>query len=483
MSEQIILKLKDLYQKTFNQEVQKVYAFPHTASGRRYFRLSHDEHTVIGVYGDNTAENKAFLSFSQHFKDKGINVPTIIAQEENTYYLQEDLGDESLMSWNQKLRKGQEAFPSALQLLYQKSISQLCKMQIEAAKGLDYSYVLGRERFDVTAIQWDLNYFKYYFLNMNDIHYDENTLQEDFNTLSSYLASIKSDFFMFRDFQSRNIMIVNDEPYFIDYQGGRKGALAYDLASLLYQAKANIPQSLRDELLDYYINEAQKYIPINEQGFKNEFYAFLLIRFLQTLGAYGRRGLIEKMTYFIQSIPLALKNIEWWLQNVDLDLNIDYLKSILHKMCQNEKLKTFDKNKGAASPLVVKVRSFSYKEGIPQDDSGNGGGYVFDCRSIHNPGRYAPYKKQTGRDQAVKDFLLAESHIQAFLQEVYHLVDASVENYIERNFESLMVSFGCTGGQHRSVFCADALTRHLQEKFGVNVQLKHIVQERKNWVN
>lgn len=477
---EITTELTALFEQQFGQQPISIQAFPHTASGRRYFRMKNGEISVIGSYGKDKKENRAFLYFSQYFKEKGANVPLIYVSKDDLFYLQEDLGDETLMQRNKTTPRQKNNFPLSLLEDYQKTIERLITLQVHAAKDLDYTYAYPRSAFDEQSIHWDLNYFKYYFLNLSGVPYDEGALESDFLTLINYLRSTDTHYFLFRDFQSRNVMFLNNEPYFIDYQGGRQGALQYDLASLLFQSKAEIPQKTREKLLDFYIETAQKHIPIEADSFRQYYYAYVLVRLLQVLGAYGKRGLIEKMPYFIQSIPLALQNIKWWLNTVNLPIQIPYLKHILEQLTETT---SFQSLLGKNAPLTVKIFSFSYKEGLPQDTSGNGGGFVFDCRHIFNPGRFKTYKKLTGRDAPVQKFLLEESKMPDFLEDAFSIVDRAVEKYIERNFESLMVSFGCTGGQHRSVYSADRLAIHLEEKFQVKTVVKHIVQERKNWVN
>ncbi len=478
----IIKELTLLFVEHFNTQPQTIEAFPHTASGRRYFRMKAKDISVIGAYGKDVSENRAFIYFSKMFKEQGINVPEIYTSKKDIFYIQEDLGNESLMDRNRKLDR-KNGFPESLKELYQKAIRQLIRMQVHASKHLDYSRAYPKSSFDRQSMEWDLNYFKYYFLNVSGIAYDEYRLEKDFSTLVDFLQSANTNHFMFRDFQSRNIMIVNEEPYFIDYQGGRQGAVFYDLASLLFQSKANIPHGIRAELIQFHKQELSYATNVDKLNYDDYFYSYTIIRIIQVLGAYGKRGLIEKMPYFIQSIPLALDNIRWWLDHVKLSIDIPYLREILGQLTELQQFQPFDINKGKESPLTVSIYSFSYKEGIPKDNSGNGGGFVFDCRNIHNPGRYEPYKTQTGRDKPVQDFLLTQTEMPGFLENAYSLVDRAVENYIERGFANLQVSFGCTGGQHRSVFSADSLSHHLQEKYGVKTLVKHVVQERKNWIN
>jgi hypothetical protein len=335
---------------------------------------------------------------------------------------------------------------------------------------------------------WDLNYFKYYFLKVSGLDFDEVKLENDFQTLTMYLDTANRSAFMFRDFQARNIMLVDNEPYLIDYQGGRRGAMPYDLASLLCQAKADIPFETREHLLNHYLKSAEKLDKnFDKKEFLEFYYPFVLIRTIQVLGAYGFRGLYEKKPHFLSSIPFAMKNIVWVLDNLkqsnpDLKSKLDYLLDILSQLTTHQDWNQY-LPKGDNGKLTVTVSSFSYKRAIPLDLSGNGGGHVFDCRAIHNPGRYQPYKKLTGRDEPVIEFLLKESNIVDFVANAKRIVLPSVERYMERGFSNLMVSFGCTGGQHRSVYSCDQMAKYLEENYDVNVVVNHVEQEHKGWVN
>ena len=476
--ENTVSQLSNLFAVHFGEELSQVKAIPPSGSSRRYFRLSSKNHTAIGTFGDNREENEAFFSYTKHFNNLDLNVPKLLlVSEDRLHYLQEDVGTKSLY---QLLPENGENFNEDLIELYKKSLKKLAYLQIRGGEKFDYSAAYPRATFDKTSMHWDCNYFKYYFLKPANISFDEQALEEDFQKLTEYLSKEKSEYFLFRDFQSRNILIKNDEPYFIDYQGGRKGVLQYDLASLLFQAKANIPHDIRENLLDYYINAAEKLTQIDKAQFKKYYYAFVLIRHIQVLGAYGLRGLIERKEHFLKSIPFALKNIAWIFENKSPEIELKELKRVLLKLTNSEQFKAFDKSESDKKNLVVTVQSFSYKKGgIPPDPSGNGGGFAFDCRFLHNPGRYRPYKKQTGLDKPVIDFLKAESTIDTFLQSCYKITDEAVENYLERNFDSLMISYGCTGGQHRSVYSAEATAKRLREKYGVKVILRH--RERLTW--
>jgi len=473
--------LSDLFEQWAGVPPTLVLPLAPSASPRIYYRLSNGDKVAVGAYNKDRKENAAFLSFSKHFKKVGLSVPEIYVENlDEDVYLQEDLGATTLYSY--LLQKG-DLFPDYLIQIYKKVVEQLAHLQIEGGKGLDYSVCYPRASFDKQSMLWDFNTFKYYFLKLAKIPFDEQALEDDMHRFADYLLKTNCENFMFRDFQTRNIMIKKGEPYFIDYQGGRKGALQYDLASLLYQSKANIPQDIREELVDHYLDEAEKLVSIDRVKFREYFYSYVLMRNIQTFGTYGFRGLYERKEYFIKSIPFAIRNVKWVLENAKPPIEIPELEKALNAVVETKAFEPFDKIKGTSSLLTVAIKSFSYKQGIPKDDSGHGEGFVFDCRFIHNPGRYEPYKKETGRDEATINFLQHHSKIGEFLNEVYRIVDKAVENYIDRSFTNLNVNFGCTGGQHRSVYSADNLAKHLTEKYGVKVVLEHVEQERKNWKN
>lgn len=460
----------------------KIVKLAQSGSDRVYYRIQNDTHSCIGTYNPDEKENIAFIKFTQHFWDKGLPVPQLyIADLAANVYLQQDLGDTALY---QLLPAEGKAFGEDLVNMYRKIVKMLSLVQIKGSEDFDYSICYPRQAFDRQSMLWDLHYFKNYFLKLAKIPFDEQALEDDFNRLIDFLLQADCNYFMLRDFQSRNIMIHQNEPFFIDYQGGRKGALQYDLASLLFQAKGNIPHNIREELLEYYLDCVELQLRIDRKAFTRYYYGYVLIRCLQAMGAYGFRGLYERKEHFIASIPYAIKNIEWWLKNVQIPVTMPTLNACLNAIVASDQFEPYDKSKGEKAPLVVTVTSFSYKKcGIPKDETDNGGGFVFDCRAIENPGRYEPYKKLTGKDQPVIDFLKQQKSMDTFLQHVFALVGMSVENYIERNFEHLAVHFGCTGGQHRSVFAAEALAKHLTSKYGVKVKLTHIQQEANGWIN
>jgi len=438
-----------------------------SGSNRKYYRLQNEKISLIGVVGTSVEENRAFIAMAKHFEKKGLPVPQCLVQsEDETMYLQEDLGDVVLFDYVVKGRKT-GVFSSDEKALLSRTMELLAKFQVIGAQGFDFSVCYPQPEFNKRSILWDLNYFKYCFLKSTGLDFQENKLEDDFDKLADVLLSSKTDTFMYRDFQSRNVMIKDKQPYFIDFQGGRKGPLYYDVASFLWQAKAQYGNELRQDLLQTYIDSLKNYMNIDELEFRRILNHFVLFRLLQVLGAYGFRGYFEKKPHFLQSIPYALENLRGIMKN-DFS-EFPYLVKVLNEMSE---LKQFQEVR-LHKPLVVTVYSFSYKKGIPNDASGNGGGFVFDCRAVNNPGKYERFSSLTGLDEPVIRFLEDDGEILKFLYNAYTLVDASVKRYKERGFTHLMVCFGCTGGQHRSVYSAQKMAEHISEKFGVQVDLIH----------
>ena len=469
----IINQLKSLYMEWAKDDTINIIPLAQSGSSRKYFRITSKEKTAIGVYNSDKRENKAFIAFSKHFLRKNLYVPKIYSQKLiDDLYLIDDLGDITLYSMVEKDMKNGGLNSQTINF-YKEALSQLIRFQIDGAKGLDYSVCYPRSKFDKQSILWDLNYFKYYFVRLANISVDEQKLEDDFNSFTKLLHSADSKYFMYRDFQSRNIMIHNDQLFFIDYQGGKKGALQYDVASLLFQAKVNLSTEERGDLLEHYLNELQNKTNVKRQLFLKHYYKFVLIRLLQTLGAYGFRGYFENKSHFLSSIPYALKNLQWLLDKNHLPKKLPELNRVLNSILSNDELNKIQ----AEVPdkkLKITINSFSYRAGIPKDFSGNGGGFVFDCRSLENPGRYTEYKQNTGLDKNVIRFLSQRQDVKDLLNSVYSITDKAVNNYLERNFKNLMISFGCTGGQHRSVYCAENLVKYIKEKFDVLVAVNHI---------
>ncbi len=474
------LKIKDqlisLFEAHFKEEVTFFEQLPSSGSYREYARMKSAGHQIIGAYNQDTKENQAFLEFSAHFRNKQIPVPQIYAVSADlTTYLQEDMGNTTLFDFLSTTRET-EGFSERIVDEYKKVLRQLPRIQLVAGKDIDYSYCYPRDAFDKQSMMWDLNYFKYYFLKLAKIPFDEQALEDDFQAFSDYLLAVDDNAFLYRDFQSRNVMLKDGEVYFIDYQGGRKGALQYDLASLLYDAKANIPEAEREELLEFYLDELNQYKHTDRDKFKALFSGYVLIRIMQAMGAYGFRGFYEKKEHFLKSIPFALKNLETLLAKNTIPIQLPELIKVLKAVTESTFLRTISP---VNDRLTVRISSFSYKKGIPSDPSGNGGGFVFDCRAIHNPGRYAEYKHLTGKDPQVQKFLEEKSTMADFLVSVFSLVTNSVDVYSSRGFRHLCVNFGCTGGQHRSVYAAEKLADYLKNNYPVTVVLQHIEQDNK----
>ena len=470
-----------LFQQYNGEAITAIDKLPQAGSERHYFRIHTAGKTFIATYGANLKENESFIYFSKHFKKKNLSVPDVLCiNAAKDIYLQEDFGDVSLLN---KLEES--GFKTEVYELYKKSLQQLVLLQVKGHEGLDYKKCLTNSSFGKQAIMADLLYFKYYFLDALRQPYDKQKLIDDFEALSIYLSHTEYKYFMFRDFQSRNIMVTpDDDVHFIDYQGGMKGAPQYDVASLLWQAKANLPDEWKLHLLDDYMNAFEKVVeePIDKDIFRSQYNGYVLIRLLQVLGAYGFRGLFERKAHFLTSIPLALQNLKWFVQNQSLGIAVPEFKKVLELCISDEVIQDFTPVQATdQTPLLVTINSFSFiKTGYPKDETKNGGGFVFDMRGILNPGRFDEYKHLSGLDKPVKDFLEQQTKIPDFLNGVYSIVDISVEDYIKRGFEHLAINFGCTGGQHRSVYAAEALARHLRNKFKVKINLMHTNKD--NWV-
>ena len=473
MSQTRLELLNDLFQRWCGETVLSINKLPASGSPREYYRINGTESTVIGAINLDREENEAFIEFSRHFHSKGLSVPDILLVDlDNHAYLQEDLGDITLFDYIFKVRDN-GTFPDELTGVYKEVLTELQKFQITGAEGLDYAVCYPRASFDRQSMQWDLSYFKYYFLKLAGIPFNEQLLENDYTTLIDYLLDQDTNYFLYRDFQSRNVMLRNGKPCFIDYQGGRKGALQYDVASLLYDSKADIPPEVREELLEHYIAGLANYPSVDAEKFRESYYAYVLIRIMQAMGAYGFRGFYEKKTHFLQSIPYALNDLKWILKNVNFSIDINTLLKVFKDLLKAPKLKRFQDKEGRKSTLTVSVNSFSYKHGLPNDPHGHGGGYVFDCRVITNPGRLDQYREMNGKDKEVIGFLDQESDVNEFLNNAFSMVDMSIDKYEERNFSHLSVSFGCTGGQHRSVYCAERLAEHLRESQSVRISIWH----------
>ncbi len=446
-------------------------------SERIIVRLANGQFSAIGILNPVDEENAAFLEFSRHFRRYGLPVPEIYAEDRaRGAYLEQDLGDTTLFEFLTGHRAGAEIAPEVV-AAYRKVVEALPRFQVEAGRDLNYKVCYPRPDFDRQSMAWDLNYFKYYYLRLAGVECNEQALEKDFSRLTKFLLSADRDYFLYRDFQSRNIMLRQGEPWFLDYQGGRRGALQYDIASLLFDAKADLPPQLRQHLLDHYLDSLAGFIELDRERFLRHYHGYAYIRILQALGAYGFRGFYERKPHFLASVPYALKNLRWLMGNVELPMALPALMAALRAMAGDGEQPD---EAPAAVELTVAISSFSFHRGPLEDESGHGGGFVFDARSLPNPGREERFRSLTGRDAEVIAFLNQQPDVQQFLANVYPLVEASVSSYRRRGFEHLMVSFGCTGGQHRSVYLAEQLAKRLGGRSGIRVVLRHREQER--WV-
>ncbi len=473
MDEKIHKKLSVLFFTWCNEQPESLNELPSSGSNRKYFRITGNSYSAIGAYNDNKTENQAFIRLCRHFSEKGMNVPEVfLVSEDCQSYLLDDLGDTLLFDKLAAIRQ-KNGISDEFLGYYQKMLDDLIQFQMIAGKSVDFSWCYPVPEFDQQAYLWDLNYFKYNFLKPLQIPFDEYLLENDFKAFSAMLMKTDNKYFAYRDFQARNVMLKAGKLFYIDFQGGRRGPLHYDLASLLFQARADLPFDIRENLLDYYLGKIEKIEPESIIHFRHHYYLFALIRVLQTLGAYGFRGLFEKKQHFIQSIPKAIENVKWLLESDKIPSNLTELKKCLEFLTTDKAVeKTF------TTVLNVEINSFSYKRGIPVDLSGNGGGFVFDCRGLPNPGRYEEYKKLTGLDVQVATYLQGFAEVSEFIENAFQMVQGSIKVYTARSFSSLMVSFGCTGGQHRSVYCAGKLAQKLQNHAGIKLVVKHREQEK-----
>ncbi len=476
--ETIVTGIENLFASWKKQKADRIEKLPQSGSDRTYFRIYLANETFIATYNLNVKENNTFVNFSNHFREKALPVPQVFCvNDEQTIYIQQDLGTESLLDKLEQNGHHHYAYE-----LFQKSLKALASIQIKGDEGLNYDWCLTAKEFGKQAILSDLLYFKYYFLDTLRLPYDKQAMLDDFEALSTYLTFTEHKYFMFRDFQSRNIIVHNDDVHFIDYQGGMKGALQYDVASLLWQAKAELSEEWKDGLLNYYIDEVEQLLnkPIDRNTFTSQYNGYVLIRLLQVMGAYGFRGLFERKAHFLASIPLALRNIKFFIENKRIGIATPEFDRMLKLMVSDEVMQRFlPVQANEQTPLVIKINSFSYKKGIPTDPSENGGGFMFDMRGILNPGRFDEYKCLSGKDKTVQDFLEQRTKMNEFLNSVWDLVDITVEDYLKRGFTDLMINFGCTGGQHRSVYAAEQTARHLRNKYKVKVVLEHTNEQ--NW--
>jgi aminoglycoside/choline kinase family phosphotransferase len=468
--------LLKLFKTCFGREALSLEALPGAGSDRKYFRISDHKISAIGSYNPDRSEHSVFLNLCSHFKNAGLPVPEIYATgPENGTCLLQDLGDETLLSWIDSHRKSNTFIPN-LTSKYRQVLSDLIRFQLDGDKGLDYQQ-LPVASFNSHSMHWDLNYFKYYFLKPSGINYNEKALQEDFDALVAWLQQESLQGFMYRDFQARNIMIHDGSMYYIDFQGGRKGPLQYDVASLLFQVKAGLPDAIKEELINFYTLQLRKRVDFDISVFKERLKGFVLHRILQVMGAYGYRGWFERKPHFLESISLLKPNLEWVLKNQNLPVELHEITRVLTKIL----LKMDNDTLLPKTSLKVTINSFSFRRGIPYDPSGHGGGFVFDCRLLPNPGRLVQYRQQTGMDEDVAGYLSNEPAVNSFVDSVNQMVSQAIDSYQKAGYEHLQVNFGCTGGRHRSVYCAEKLTEALRSQKDIIVTVTH--QELKNLIS
>ena len=466
----IMADLQNLFEKHFGSLPEKIQPLPQAGSNRKYYRLSGKENSTIGAYNPNYEENIAFTYLTNNFYSKGLNVPELLEENlDKDIYLVEDLGDTSLYDWMQQVRTNLH-FPETLIKTYQSTLNELIRFQLEGIKSLDLSKCYPTGEFNKQAMLWDLYYFKYYFLFPTGVPFNEKKLDNEFYQLTAFLEEADPSYFLFRDFQSRNVMLKDNKQYFIDYQGGRKGALPYDLASMLFQAKAKIPDPVKENLLNHYMDALSTFVSINQSEFTAKFYGFAMLRIMQTLGAYGLRGLIEKKSYFIESLPLAYDNLMALLKSGKVEIKTDYLLELLLTIPEN-KIRIPEHQNG--KKLTIHISSFSYKKGLPADKTKHGGGFIFDCRSLPNPGREEKYRELTGKDKPVIDYLESTNEVEKYLNHALKLIFQAVDNYMKRDFSYMAIHFGCTGGQHRSVYCAQRVAHAIMNNFDADVVVNH----------
>jgi aminoglycoside/choline kinase family phosphotransferase len=495
-------EIHQLYKSHFGEPPDKTEEIHLAVSQRRYFRIIRGTESLIGTYSPDVRETVAFCTFSDHFLKLGLNVPEVFAvSDDKQFYLQSDLGSSRLheivvnrtsdttpepnkITVNkpiQDLVADSTAHPAAdsssavlddsLLDLYRLAIDQLVSMQFEGDQDLDYSVAVPRPAFDRQSVLWDMNHFKYYFLKPSGVPFDEQLLEETFEDCANRVSRMEPQGFMFRDFQSRNIMIKDGAVYLIDFQGGRRGPVHYDLASLVFDSKIQLTGADRAQLISYYFKAASQHCRMDQSAFMSDFYLVALVRILQALGAYGLRGKIEKKAVFLQSIPSGLKNLSFLLENLEPGVITDYFMTVLKELAATRD--AYRELPEAYQGLTVTIHSFSYRRPGPDDLSGNGGGFVYDCRFVANPGLCDELKALNGFDREVIQFLEDDPEVATFLKSIQQQLERVIQSYLERDYRNLMVSFGCTGGQHRSVFFAHAIAEWCRTLEGVRVLEYH----------
>lgn len=466
-------RLIELFEFHFKESVVEILPLKAHASPRIRFRLRSKSRSVIGVKNDDIPENRTFIYLTEHFRKHYLPVPEIYCIHPSAdIYLEEDLGDVTLYDLLQSSRSESDPFPSHIEQYYQLAIEYLPQFQVIAGNTIDYTQTHRKNHFGSEFMLSDMRYFRDQFLRQKGHFFDEFALNRDFNKLADYLGAVPADYFMYRDFQSRNIMIKNEQLYFIDYQSGCKGALQYDLVSLLFQSQAKIPVEARLKLQNVYLEAIQKHVKIDDKEFLNYLNTFALLRIMQVLGTYGLRGLKEGKQYFIDSIEMALENLRWLYMSNELPIKLPELERAIKSISatkQEQGVSMKDDEK-----LILSLYSFSYKQATPTPFNPHGGGFVFDCRCLPNPGREEAYKSKSGLDKEVVDYLESRVEVEEFFVRIAAIIEQALQAYVGRKFSSLSVAFGCTGGQHRSVYFVERLAKHLANKYNIVVKTEHL---------
>ncbi|TFH34206.1 MAG: phosphotransferase enzyme family protein, partial [Bacteroidia bacterium] len=370
------------YRKFTGDDPVDIVRMPRSGSDRLYFRIIEKRRTIIGVYNPNRDENQTFIGFSRHFARLNLPVPEVLYYDKgsNAYFLQ-DLGDTNLFTWIERKRQT-TGFDEEVVDIYRKTLDRLIEFQVRGIKDLNLDLCYPHRSFDRQSMMWDLNYFKYMFLKLIAVPFNEKRLEKDFNALADFLLEAGQHYFLYRDFQSANIMVLDKEPWFIDYQGGRLGAAQYDLASLLYDSKAHIPQQVREILIEHYIENFCEYTKVDEAQFRKQLPGFIIIRIMQALGAYGYRGLYEQKPGFVQSIIPAIRDLDGVIGSGSMAIDLPELFRIIEQIPSINRFEVLQE----PEILRISISSFSYMNGIPSDRV-HGGGFVFDCRCLANPGK------------------------------------------------------------------------------------------------
>ncbi len=466
--------LSELHQNVFHEDVWNFIHLKGDGSDRRIHRVVGPYNSSIGITGENVAENRAFIGFTQTFFKANLPVPRILAvSDDERHYLVTDLGDVTLHRWQSRLRSSPTDFPKEVEALYREVLRQLVRFQIDQANKIDYSLCYQSHTFHEQAMRFDVDYFCRMFIEpLYRGSFDGRAFDKDIQLLVKDLLDTRMDFFLYRDFQSRNVMILGGMPFFIDYQSGRHGALQYDVASLLFDAKAHIPHEARLRLFGVYMDEVAKRIDIDRDDFTRKFYSYAIIRVMQALGAFGNLGHRQKKPGFLSSIPPSMDNLALLAAHAPILEQCSYIKDLFVQLSEDHHLRTLSDDK-KQQPITVDIHSFGYlRSGIPADRFGNGGGFVFDCRLLPNPGLKPGFTAYTGLDPIVQKELESSPLFHRFFDSVVKVVTEAIDSYKEMNYTNLQVSFGCTGGQHRSVYCAEKLAEILREK-GIIVTVTH----------